>query len=96
MVLAVACGVAGYVLASALVTVSVRVAWWREARRQEPVTVADRVHVDACRPREVGRRSAHQTGWWIERHGLLSEWDAHQLALRMTNAVRRRAMYLVR
>lgn len=41
VVLAAACGVAGYVLASALVTVSVRVAWWREARRQEPVTVAE-------------------------------------------------------
>ena len=41
VVLAAVCGVAGYVLASALVEVSVRATWWREARRQEPVTVAE-------------------------------------------------------
>lgn len=41
MVLAAVCGVAGYVLAAALLEVSVRVAWWREARRQEPVMVAE-------------------------------------------------------
>ena len=33
VLLAAMCGVAGYVAASALVEVSVRAAWWREARR---------------------------------------------------------------
>lgn len=59
-------------------------------------TVA-RVHVDACRPREVGRRYAHRLAffqWWPTSQ--YSEWDARQLARRMTNAVRRRAMYPVR
>lgn len=63
-------------------------------RHRAAWTVA-RVHVDACRPREGGRRHAHEafSAWYLV---TLIDVDAHQLARRMTNALRRRAMYLVR
>lgn len=62
-------------------------------RHRAAWTVA-RVHVDACRPHEIGRRNAHR--YEPSYAGQCVEWDARQLALRMTNAIRRRAMYPVR
>ena len=56
-------------------------------RHRAAWTVA-RVHVDARRPREVGSRAAHRTGWWVE--GLCSDWDARQLGLRISEGIRRR------
>jgi len=53
VVLAAACGVAGYVLASALVEVSVRAAWWREALDDESAcsvcAESDSVYADTTR-----------------------------------------------
>lgn len=66
-------------------------------RHRAAWTVA-RVHVDACRPLEIGRRHAHRepSAPWAWDGTQLARWDGTQLARRMTNAVRRRAMYPVR
>lgn len=68
-------------------------------RHRAAWTVA-RVHVDACRPLEIGRRHSHREPsppWvWDGSQLQLARWDGTRLARRMTNALRRRAMYPVR